>query len=69
MANLQRFLLVFTLSLASLFFGMLISSFTKSTSESQTLDGLIDALSYGFLAFVVGFVVSVILVIKAPEKK
>jgi hypothetical protein len=48
---------------------MIISSLTKSASEGRTIDGLTGAISYGFLAFVVGLVISVILVIKVPEVK
>jgi len=46
---------------------MIISSLTKNASESRTLEALFEALSFGFLTFVAGVIISVILIIKVPS--
>lgn len=69
MQNLQRVLIAVTLSIASLLFGLLIPALTKSATETRSLDGLFDALGYGFLAFIIGLVISIFLIIKVPVGK
>jgi len=60
---------VITLSIAAMFIGLLIPAVTAGTSESRTIDGLINALSYGFMAFVIGLIISIIIIIKVPSQK
>ena len=68
MQNLQKVLIAIILSIASLLFGLLIPALTKGTTESRSLDGLIESLDYGFEAFIIGLGISVILIIKVPAE-
>ena len=69
MQKLQKLLIVFLFPAALSLLGLLIPVFTRSVPESRSMEGLFDAMSYGFVALFIGIITSVVFVIKVHSER